>query len=77
MFKLCLPRIMDGWLSVEGGVFTAEQDQEKLRWNNTIGRNRLYFSADNESNGRFYAILSCMCMSVFICAYLPVRICFS
>lgn len=75
VFKLCLPRIMDGRLSVEGGMFKDEQGQEKLRWNNTIGRNRLYFLADNESNERFYGIFSCM--SVFICVDLPVRICFS
>lgn len=74
---LCLPRIMDGRLSVEGGVFKDEQDQEKLRSNNTIGRNHLYFSVENERNGSFYGILSCMCVPVFICAYLPVCICLS
>lgn len=43
MFKLCLPRIMDGRLSVESGVFKDKQDQEKLRSNNTIGRKSLIF----------------------------------
>lgn len=77
MFKLCLPRIMDGRLSIEGEVFKDKQDQEKLRSNNTIGKNCLYFSIENECNERCYGILSCMCIPVFICVYLPVCICLS
>lgn len=52
-------------------MFRERRDQEKLRRSNTNGRNHLYFLVEN-GNNRFYGILLCMCLYIFIRAYMYV-----